>query len=117
MAQEGPFGGAAARRRPELAAEPSVTYAVAESVIRDVGGGGSRRRVTATIDAALAGEVGALVRQGCALSVSRAVEEALGWWVRNQWLRLDLDRLQEEHPEVRPTDEQIRQAERLLGLE
>ena len=116
MEEEGPLGSAAARR-PGVAAEPSVAYAVAEGVIRDVGGGGSRRRLTVTIDAALVEEVGALVRQGCASSVSRAVEEALGWWVRNQWLRLDLDRLLEEHPEVRPTDEQIREAERLLGLE
>ena len=57
-----------------------------------------------------------LAEEGVVASMSAAVTEALTVWAYNRLLRLTLDELYGEQPELRPTNEQVREMASRLGV-
>lgn len=57
-----------------------------------------------------------LVADGAVNSASAAVTEALTVWLRNRILHLQLEEIFTEHPDLRPTEQEIRQTLAELGL-
>lgn len=62
------------------------------------------------------GDVLATAQDGRISSTSAAVTEALTTWLHNKLLRLTLDEIYDEHPDLRPTPERVSTMARCVGI-
>lgn len=74
------------------------------------------RPVSMSVPEPLIDAVQRLVADGVVSSASAAVTAALTVWLRNQILHLQLEEVFAEHPDLRPTEQEIQQTLSDLGL-
>lgn len=74
------------------------------------------RPVSISLPASLAEALQRLADAGIVPSTSAAATEALTHWAYNRLLRLTLDEIFDEHPELRPSPERVRAMADRLGI-
>ena len=74
------------------------------------------RPVSVSVPEPLIDAVQCLVATGTVPSTSAAVTDALTSWLRNRVLHLQLEELFAEHPDLRPTEQEIHETLAQLGL-
>lgn len=74
------------------------------------------RPVSVSLPGPLADALAQLAEAGVVHSTSSAATEALTRWAYNRLLRLSLDEVYEESPDLRPSDEDVRALAGRLGV-
>lgn len=96
--------------------EQTVADALAAALDELARGTARTRPISVSLPGPLLDALQALAQDGRISSTSAAVTEALIKWIHNQLLRLTLDEIYDEHPDLRPTPEQVIAMARRVGI-
>ncbi len=79
-------------------------------------GSARTRPISVSLPGPLLDALQSLAQDGRISSTSAAVTEALTTWLHNKLLRLTLDEIYDEHPDLRPTPERVAAMARRVGI-
>ncbi|MGQ0773117.1 MAG: ribbon-helix-helix domain-containing protein [Pseudonocardiales bacterium] len=96
--------------------EHTAADTLAEALEELASGTARTRPISVSLPGPLLDALQALAQDGRITSTSAAVTEALTKWIYNQLLRLTLDELYEEQPDLRPTPERVAAMARRVGV-
>lgn len=94
----------------------TATEQLADALERLSRGGARTRPVSVSLPTPLADALGQLAEAGVVHSTSAAATEALTAWAYNRLLRLTLDEIYRESPDLRPSPERVRALADELGV-
>lgn len=97
-----------------------MEYAAAEAIataLDELAQGTARTRpISVSLPGPLLDALQSLAQDGRIGSTSAAVTEALTRWLHNKLLRLTLDEIYDEHPDLRPTPQRVAAMARRVGI-
>lgn len=96
--------------------EHTAADALAEALEELARGTARTRPVSVSLPGPLLDALQSLAQDGKVSSTSAAVTEALTNWIHNQLLRLTLDEIYDEQPDLRPTPERVTAMARRVGI-
>ena len=96
--------------------EHTTADALAKALEELASGTARTRPVSVSLPGPLLDALQSLAQHGKVSSTSAAITEALTRWIHNQLLRLTLDEIYDEQPDLRPTPERVAAMARRVGI-
>lgn len=96
--------------------EQTAAAALVAALDELAGGSARTRPISVSVPGPLLDALQSLAQHGRISSTSAAVTEALTIWLHNKLLRLTLDEIYDEQPDLRPTPERIAAMAQRLGV-
>lgn len=96
--------------------EHTAAEALAAALDELARGTARTRPISVSLPGPLLDALQSLAQDGRISSTSAAVTEALTRWLHNKLLRLTLDEIYDEHPDLQPTPERVAAMARRVGI-
>ncbi|MGH3821734.1 MAG: ribbon-helix-helix domain-containing protein [Pseudonocardiaceae bacterium] len=96
--------------------EHTTADAIATALDELTQGSARTRPISVSLPGPLLDALQSLAQDGRISSTSAAVTEALTKWLHNKLLRLTLDEIYDEHPDLRPTPERVAAMAQRVGI-